>query len=205
MVSAPACRKVVPQFESRLGTLEGSLLSNREEEKQVLRSIVRSQCGFTPACHKPHKKHAIAWSRPTNYFHFLSASFLTGQYLEAVCQILQCCRVPVSLWGIICVLTKLEGVEEELDYLVETEWTPSYSLHSLRVQERWPELHISDFQDVDITMGGLSVFTSLMTAVKARGLKVCTGRLLATVRKTEFLSFSWKNLLSYQVNGKLRK
>jgi len=32
------------------------LLSNREEEKQVLRSIVHSQCGVTPACHKPHKK-----------------------------------------------------------------------------------------------------------------------------------------------------
>ena len=104
MVSAPACRKVVPRFESRPGTLGGSLLSNSNEEKQVLRPILSHQHAINLT-----KKHAIAWSRPTNYFHFLSVSFLTGQYLEAVCQILQCCRVPVSLWGIICVLTKLEG------------------------------------------------------------------------------------------------
>jgi hypothetical protein len=31
---------------------------------------------------------------------------------------------------------------------------------------------ISDFQDVDITVGGLTAFTSLMTAAKARDLKV---------------------------------
>ena len=31
---------------------------------------------------------------------------------------------------------------------------------------------ISDFQDVDIAVGGLAAFTSLMTAAKARDLKV---------------------------------
>jgi hypothetical protein len=49
---------------------------------------------------------------------------------------------------------------------------PFYKTLLILLGKARPELHISDFQEVDITVGGLSAFTSLITAAKARGLKV---------------------------------